>query len=239
MNPLRVLDLFGNLGNFTLGLERTGAFKTVAFCEPNRSLREALARRWPGVPVFESLEAITRERLAADELKVDVVCGGFPPHDFIGKTVRKKRGEEAWREQVRILLQARPRWVILEISPAFSGLNLKRIMGLFRTIGFVSWWGQLPPDEDDVNGRLWIVSGNLRRGAPPSFGRETCDWEIRSAIAERHDWGLDPKALEAAREISGPVSRVQMFSSSFHVTIAQAIGETIRKFETAAAQPTT
>lgn len=31
--PLTVLDLFSGIGGFSLGLERTGGFRTVAFCE--------------------------------------------------------------------------------------------------------------------------------------------------------------------------------------------------------------
>jgi DNA (cytosine-5)-methyltransferase 1 len=34
MSPkLKVLDLFSGIGGFSLGLERTGGFETVAFCE--------------------------------------------------------------------------------------------------------------------------------------------------------------------------------------------------------------
>ena len=46
---LRVLDLFSGIGGFSLGLERTGGFETVAFCEIDpfcrRVLAEALAER--------------------------------------------------------------------------------------------------------------------------------------------------------------------------------------------------
>ena len=35
-NKLKVLDLFSGLGGFSLGLERTGHFKTVAFCDNNK-----------------------------------------------------------------------------------------------------------------------------------------------------------------------------------------------------------
>ena len=33
MEKLKVLDLFSGIGGFSLGLERTGGFETVAFCE--------------------------------------------------------------------------------------------------------------------------------------------------------------------------------------------------------------
>ena len=33
MSRLRLLDLFSGQGGFSLGLERTGGFETVAFCE--------------------------------------------------------------------------------------------------------------------------------------------------------------------------------------------------------------
>ena len=38
---LRVLDLFSGIGGFSLGLERTGGFKTVAFCEIDPYCRAA------------------------------------------------------------------------------------------------------------------------------------------------------------------------------------------------------
>ena len=33
---LKILDLFSGLGGFSLGLERTGHFKTVAFCDNDK-----------------------------------------------------------------------------------------------------------------------------------------------------------------------------------------------------------
>jgi site-specific DNA-cytosine methylase len=46
---LKVLDLFSGIGGFSLGLERTGGFETVAFCEIEeisaQGFGEALAER--------------------------------------------------------------------------------------------------------------------------------------------------------------------------------------------------
>ncbi len=62
---LRVLDLFSGIGGFALGLERTGGFRTVAFCEAD--------------PFCRTLSA---DRLAGDGIAADVLCGGFPCQDI-------------------------------------------------------------------------------------------------------------------------------------------------------------
>jgi site-specific DNA-cytosine methylase len=45
---LRVLDLFSGIGGFSLGLERTGGFETVAFCEFEPFCQKVLNKRQTG-----------------------------------------------------------------------------------------------------------------------------------------------------------------------------------------------
>lgn len=49
---LRVLDLFSGIGGFSIGLERTNGFQTVAFCETNDYAERVLKKWWPEVPNF-------------------------------------------------------------------------------------------------------------------------------------------------------------------------------------------
>jgi DNA (cytosine-5)-methyltransferase 1 len=88
----RVLSLFAGIGGFDLGLERTGGFKTVAFCEIDPFCRRVLAKHWPGVPCYDDVRQLTGERLAADGIAVDVICGGFPCQDI--SIVGKRAGLE-------------------------------------------------------------------------------------------------------------------------------------------------
>lgn len=82
MRPFRVLDLFSGIGGFSLGLERTGGFKTVAFCEIEDFPRRVLAKHWPKVPIYDDVRTLTAARFAADGIAVDAVCGGFPCQDI-------------------------------------------------------------------------------------------------------------------------------------------------------------
>src|SRR3954468_25090950 len=79
---LKVLDLFSGIGGFSLGLERSGGFETVAFCEIEPFPRRVLAKHWPKVPIYEDVRELTGARLAADGIAVDVITGGFPCQDI-------------------------------------------------------------------------------------------------------------------------------------------------------------
>ena len=76
---LRVLDLFSGIGGFTLGLDRTGGFQTVAFCEQAAFPQEVLNKNFPNVPVFPDVRALSAVQLAeAGVGDIDVICGASP-----------------------------------------------------------------------------------------------------------------------------------------------------------------
>ena len=76
MKPMRVLDLFAGIGGFSLGLERTGGFETIAFCEIDPFCQQVLAKHWPDIPCFADVTT-----LDLPEGFADVVTGGFPCQD--------------------------------------------------------------------------------------------------------------------------------------------------------------
>ena len=109
---LKVLDLFSGIGGFSLGLERTGGFETVAFCEIEKFPQQVLAKHWPNIPIYEDVRNVTKERLDADGIFPDVITGGFPCQDIsvAGKQAGIGEGTRSglWSECARILGEFRP-----------------------------------------------------------------------------------------------------------------------------------
>ena len=75
---LTVLDLFSGIGAFSLGLERSGGFRTVAFCECDDFCRRVLAKHWPGVPLYHDVRELTADRLQLMESGPMSYAEGFP-----------------------------------------------------------------------------------------------------------------------------------------------------------------
>ena len=114
---LKVLDLFSGLGGFSLGLERTGHFETVAFCDNDKYSKLIIDKHWKGKKVYEDVREITKEKLIADGIELpDVITGGFPcqPFSVAGKQKGTSDDRHLWPEMFRIIKALKPRIVVGE-----------------------------------------------------------------------------------------------------------------------------
>ena len=114
---LKILDLFSGLGGFSLGLERTGHFKTVAFCDNDKYCNLVLQKHWKGVKIYNNVKEITKEKLIADGVQLpDIITGGFPcqPFSVAGKQAGTDDDRHLWPVMFRIIQELTPRWVIGE-----------------------------------------------------------------------------------------------------------------------------
>ena len=113
----KILDLFSGLGGFSLGLERTGCFKTIAFCDNDKFSKLILDKHWKGVKVYNDVREITKERFIADGIQFpDIITGGFPcqPFSVAGKQKGTSDDRHLWPEMFRIIKAFKPRYVIGE-----------------------------------------------------------------------------------------------------------------------------
>ncbi len=184
----RVLSLFAGIGGFDLGLERTGGFKTVAFCEIDPFCRRVLAKHWPEVPCYHDVRTLSGEQVGP----VDVICGGFPCQDisFAGKGAGLA-GERSglWSEYARLIDELRPLYVIVENVAALLGRGLATVLGDLAAIGYDAEWHCIPasavgaPHRRD---RLWIVAYPSNRGQRPDGGLEQDTGQAGETKSEGH-----------------------------------------------------
>ena len=195
MGLMRVLDLFSGIGGFSLGLERAG-MQTVAFCEIEPYTRAVLRKHWPHVPCYDDIRTLTAERLRADGIVPDVICGGFPCQDI--STAGNGVGIEGprsglWSEYARLIGELRPIYVIVENVAALLGRGLDRVLGDLATLGYDAEWHCIPasavgaPHRRD---RIWIVAYTDESRAM-GFGRngncQNKEWDCAPQIQEREN----------------------------------------------------
>lgn len=156
---LKVLDLFSGIGGFSLGLERTGGFETLAFCEIDEHARKVLKKHWPKVPVFEDVKT-----LRGIEGEFDVICGGFPCQDIsvAGKGLGLK-GERSglWKEYARLIKEIKPRYVIIENVANLRSKGLARVMQDLWEIGYDCEWHVISASSVGAfhkRERIWIIA---------------------------------------------------------------------------------
>ena len=227
MDKLRLLDLFSGIGGFSLGLERSGGFETVAFCEIEDFPRRVLAKHWPKVPCYHDIRELTAARLAADGIAVDAICGGFPCQDI--SNAGKRAGIEGersglWTEYARLIGELRPRVVFVENVSALLGRGLDRVLGDLAALGYDAWWDCIPasavgaPHQRD---RLWLVahpsrqlphrsgpSGQERRAELADGGQDVADASSAQSAARipaaRHGQeGLSKKPHDRGDQFDG------------------------------------
>lgn len=180
--PLRVLDLFsGGMGGFSLGLERTGGFETVALCEINPDNRRMLKANWPHVPCYEDVRSVSAETLRADGIaRVDVIAGGFPCQDASVANVRGLGTAGArtglFVEVVRLARELGPRFIIMENVPGLLGRGFGDVLGCLAESGFDAEWDCIRARHlgaDHERERLCLVAypnSEGRQGSQPHHG---------------------------------------------------------------------
>ncbi len=203
MKPLALLDLFSGVGGFSLGLEATGGFRTVAFCEIDEFCWRVLARHWPKVPCYADIRELTADALRRDGIAVDVLCGGFPCQDVscAGRRAGIEGGRSGlWSHYARLIGELRPRYAIVENVPGLLHRGMGTVLGDLAALGYSAIWDCIPasaigaPHRRD---RVWIVAyaGHAAGSAEPGqqqgqraevFGRGGAGDVAYSGGAQRH-----------------------------------------------------
>ena len=186
----KILDLFSGIGGFSLGLERTGHFKTTAFCEIDKFCKLILDKHWKGTKIYDNVKEITKERLEADGIQFpDIITGGFPCQSFsvAGKQKGTSDSRYLWPEMFRIIKIFKPRYVI--------GENVRGIVNIENGMVFETVCSNLEDEGYEVQPFL-IPAASV--GAPH---RRERIWFIASLVNTEHD-GLSTSKIEGSSAAS-------------------------------------
>jgi len=246
---LRVLDLFSGIGGFTLGLEATGGFKTIGFCEIDPFASAVLKKRFPGVPNYGDILKLTSSKLQQDNItSIEVLCGGFPCQDISlpahGKGIY---GEQSglWFEYERLIAEMGPRWVIIENVAALRSKGLITILQNLSEIRYDAEWHCIPGTYVGTahrRDRIWIIAyprnkprlQTLEISRPIGSKRDA--WHNVNRISWQQipgtSWRIPkPISYRSSDAIPYRVERLKAIGNAVIPFIPKLIGEAILKEE--------
>ena len=237
MDKLRVLDLFSGIGGFSLGLERTGGFETVAFCEIEPFPRKVLAKHWPEVPCYEDVLTLTGDACG----RIDVITAGFPCQDISlsgrGEGITGARSG-LWSEVARLVGELRPSYVILENSPALLIRGFSVVLSDLAALGYDAQWHCIPAayaGAAHLRDRIWIVAYPMQVGelAAPVGDMDwtllyKAQWpEIADATGGHATWAPEPGVARVANGLPNIVDRRSTLGNTVVPQIPELIGRAI------------
>jgi len=158
---LKLLDLFSGIGGFSLGLESTGGFETIAFVEKDDFCQKVLKKHWPNITIEGDIRNVK-----GDKYEADVVTGGFPcqPFSVAGKRKGKDDDRYLWDETIRVVRECKPRWFIGENVEGLininNGLVLRQVQTDLEKEGFEVQCLVIPASGIGAwhqRKRIWIV----------------------------------------------------------------------------------
>ena len=205
----KTLDLFSGIGGFSLGLERAGPFRTVAFCEREPFCQAVLKKHWPKVPIYDDVKTIPTNRLG----RIDLICGGFPcqPWSQAGEQRGAEDDRDLWPEMLRVIEAVQAEWIIGENVRGFvnNPMGLRRSLSDLESLGYQAVPFVIPACSVDAKhrrDRVWIIANNvansrrkLRQARAEIKGNVRGEFEDRSSCNNDQRSGEDVADTDSFR----------------------------------------
>lgn len=212
---MRVLDLFSGIGGFSLGLERAGNFRTVAFCDNDRAAQKVLRKHWPGVPVFSDVRDSKIRALKG----IDLICGGFPCQDISEANTRGEALDGArsglWFEYLNLIKELRPKYAIIENVQMLRTRGLGTILSNLNEIGYDAEWHCIQASSIGAphrRDRLWIIAYPMRVRRNPILGGDIIPRHAKTSNEGTKSWEWN--TLEWV-QCNSPSACVSQYESGF------------------------
>ena len=248
MTKLRVLDLFSGIGGFSLGLERTGGFETVAFCEIEEFPRKVLAKHWPGVPFYDDVETADFAAIGP----VDLVTAGFPCQDVSlagkGAGLAGERSGLFWHVLRTVRMVGRPK-LLLENVAELLNRGMGAVLGALAQVGYDTQWHCIPSSAvggSQERDRVWIIadpsgvratrlltSADIGAARQRRTGGQADLQHVARTPFQPGDCHPQPLLCGVACRVPGRMGRVKGAGNSVDPAIPELIGRAILAAEAA------
>jgi len=208
---MNVGSLFSGIGGLELGLEQTGHFKVKWQVEIDPFANEILKKHWPDVKRFSDVREF---HPTGEDMVVDLICGGFPCVDVSNAKTAQEGGPQGlkgaqsglWFQYLRVVREARPRWVLVENVGALSIRGLGTVLWGLASEGYDAEWATISAASlgaSHLRKRLFIVA----RVQDPD--RKGLEGPIGQILAQPRAWRQDANAARSAwRDAEPAVGRV-------------------------------
>ena len=177
-NKLRIFDVCSGIGGFSLGLEATENFETVAFCEADKWCQKVLKKHFPGIPIYDDLIQLSKDEEAIRTIpEADIYTAGIPcqPFSVAGLKKERKTLDTSGRTCLKLLSTKDPLMSLSKMLVASSMWHSTRCA--------LSWRVKATPQ-----GRLYF---QLHQSMLPTK-------EIESGVSERTLWAT-PQLTDGTR----------------------------------------
>lgn len=209
---MKHLDLFSGIGGFALAASWVWPeHHIVSFCESDPFCQEVLRKHWPSVPINTDINTLRGDEFGA----VDLVSGGFPcqPYSVAGKQRGSEDDRALWPEMLRVIEEARPRWVIGENVAGIISMALDQVLSDLEGIGFETQAFVIPacavnaPHRRD---RVWIIgySDCNRKSTGSSDAKKMAIVQepvANTQMFRRDDWAV--KSSRSDQKTKGSIRR--------------------------------
>lgn len=233
-------SLFSGIGGFELGAE-WAEIPTLWNCEILPYQQKILKQHYPNTKQYADIKELQNPEYC------DIISGGFPCQDISNSGTKlgiKGHRSGLWGEMFRIIREVRPKYVIIENSPALIIRGFERVLCDLSEIGYNAEWQCLSGKQFGTTHkreRIYCIAYSDGIGLqafyePSGFGiKASKNWEADSTCFSMPNEWLDRPgdsfAIRRGDDVPNKIHRIKGCGNAVMPVIAYYLFSCIKKRE--------
>lgn len=230
-------SLFSGIGGFELGAEWSD-IKTIWNCEILPYQQKILKQHFPNTEQYADIKELRNPKY------VDIISGGFPCQDISNSGTKlgiKGHRSGLWGEMFRIIREVRPKYIIIENSPALIIRGFERVLCDLSEIGYNAEWQCLSGKQfgtQHKRERIYCIAysngiGQQAFYEPSRFGIKACkNWEADSTcFSMPNEWlnrPTDSFTIRRGNDVPNKLHRIKGCGNAVMPIIAYYLFQCIK-----------